>query len=545
MQRSTQRFLMILAFLPILVIAVGIVYRFGMTTFEGEPRTFYQAILFAAETITTTGYGGDHSWDHPAMVFFVITLQFFGVILVYMVVPILLIPFLEERFEARLPRQAPEADGHVVIYRYGPTVETLCQDLAEAEVPVVVLEHDEATARRLRDLKIPLVLQEFLGEGLASVRLESARALIANGSDEDNAACILVARQLGFDGEILTLVEEPYHRQPLSLAGATATFTPRHVLGAALAARASLRISPRVSGAHHLGQHLEVEEIRIEPGSSLAGSTLAESDVGAETGAIVIGLWDRGHLQPQPGAHRRLEERDILIAIGDPESLDRLGGLAGGGRLVRPDRHFVIAGHGEVGQKVALLLRDAGEEVVVVDRQVEEGVDRVGDVLDPRVLEEARVGESQGVILALDNDRATLFATVILKDLAPEVPIIARVNAAANVERIHRAGADFALSISTVSGRILAQRLLGQDAVSVDPHLKVLKVTQHRLKGRHPARAKIRERTGCSVVAIERGEQVVTSFGDGFRLKADDVLYVCGTRSTTKSFRELFGVAAS
>ena len=99
----------------------------------------------------------------------------------------------------------------------------------------------------------------------------------------------------------------------------------------------------------------------------------------------------------------------------------------------------------------------------------------MGDVLDARMLETAGAQDAQAMILALDADSATLFATVILKDLAPEVPVIARVNQAENVERIHRAGADFALSISQVSGQMLAKKLLGQEAVAVDPQLKILK----------------------------------------------------------------------
>src|SRR6185295_10131909 len=97
--------------------------------------------------------------------------------------------------------------------------------------------------------------------------------------------------------------------------------------------------------------------------------------------------------------------------------------------------------------------------VQLIDRQPGPEVDLVGDMLDARLLESAGVKQAQGVILALDTDAATLFATVILKDLAPEVPVIARVNQAENVERIHRAGADFALSISQVSGAMLAKKL--------------------------------------------------------------------------------------
>ena len=201
---------------------------------------------------------------------------------------------------------------------------------------------------------------------------------------------------------------------------------------------------------------------------------------------------------------------------------------------------FLVAGAGEVGLKVVQLLRDAGEDVRVIDRAEGEGVDVVGDVLDPGVFERAGLGEAQAVILAVDTDSATLFGTVILKDLAPEVPVIARVNSAENVERIHRAGADFSLSISQVSGQILAHRLLGEESVSVDPQLKVLKVRADGLVGRHPAELEIRTRTGCSVVAVERGEEALLEFDPGFRFADDDVVYVCGSTAATRRYLKVF-----
>jgi Trk K+ transport system NAD-binding subunit len=162
-------------------------------------------------------------------------------------------------------------------------------------------------------------------------------------------------------------------------------------------------------------------------------------------------------------------------------------------------------------------------------------------VLDARVLEGAGVRDAQAVILALDTDSSTLFATVILKDLAPDAPVIARVNQAENVERIHRAGAYFALSISQVSGQILAKKLLGEEAFLIDPELKVLKVPPDSLAGHHPAEMGIRERTGCSVVAVERGEEVLVEFGPEFRFRPDDSLYVCGSHRAVRRFTETFG----
>jgi Trk K+ transport system NAD-binding subunit len=164
----------------------------------------------------------------------------------------------------------------------------------------------------------------------------------------------------------------------------------------------------------------------------------------------------------------------------------------------------------------------------------------VGNVLDARLLEAAGVPDAQAMILALDTDSATLFATVILKDLAPGVPVIARVNEAENVERIHRAGADYALSISQVSGQMLAKKLLGQESVAVDPQLKILKIVPDGLAGRHPATLAIRERTGCSVVAVERGDDVLVEFPPAFRFKPDDAVYICGSGNAVRRFREVF-----
>jgi Trk K+ transport system NAD-binding subunit len=144
------------------------------------------------------------------------------------------------------------------------------------------------------------------------------------------------------------------------------------------------------------------------------------------------------------------------------------------------------------------------------------------------------------VILALDADSATLFATVILKDLVPDVPVIARVNRAENVERIHRAGAYFALSISQVSGQMLAKKLLGEEAFLIDPQLKVLKVSPDGFANKRPVDLDVRRRTGCSVVAVERGEQVLVELGGDFCFQPEDTLYVCGSHAAVRRFTEVF-----
>ncbi len=543
MRNPRRRLLALILSVPILVVASAWVYQAGMAMLEGQRRTFWQALEFTAETLTTTGYGADHAWNSPWMVVFIIVLQFAGVFLVFLIFPIFLIPFLEERFEARLPAAVDEElTDHLVVYGYGPAVATLIAQTETAGLTTLVVEEDEAVARRLLESGHRVVFSRLDDGALDGARLGHARALIANSSDDVNAAVILAARQSGFSGEILALVEEPLHRRPLILAGATGVFTPRHVLGAALAARASGRISPGVAGIQKIGR-LQVYQVRVQPTSVLADQTLQEAAIGARTGSVVIGQWVGGELRVAPTASTRIEPGGILVIAGTDESVARLSELCSGAVPLSRNGPFVVGGYGEVGRKVVQLLLDAGETVVVVDRKASDGVDVVGDMLDPTVVERLEADRAQALILALDTDTATLFATVIAKELAPAVPVIARVNRAENVERIHRAGADFALSISQVSGQILARRLLREEAVSVDPQLKLLRVTSERMAGHHPAELAIRERTGVSVVAVERGDDVVVELGPEFRFEPGDAVYVCGPPAGVQSFVEQFGGA--
>ncbi|MDX1630529.1 MAG: NAD-binding protein, partial [Thermoanaerobaculia bacterium] len=539
--RAQSGLLLLVLRLPVALVGLAGIYMMGMENLEGEGRSFWLALGWAGETLTTTGYGADHTWDHPLMVIFVIVVQLAGVFLVFLIFPIYLIPVLEERFEARLPRRAPkDLEEHVVVYRYGPAVESVLEQLRARKVPALVLETDEGTARSIREREISVVFQRTEEEALAEAHLDRARALVANGRDEENAAVILGARQMGFEGEIVALVEEPMHRKPLTLAGASSVFTPRHMLAAALAARASERISPRLSGIQQLGR-LEVRELRVRDTSPLAGKTLEDAAIGARTGATVIGQWVGGRLQAPPTADMRLEPRGIMVVVGSAEALEKVEDLAEGTTPLRREGPFVIAGLGEVGKKVKQLLTDVGEPVVGVDRQAFEEVDLVGDVLDAAVLERAGVRESQGVIVALDRDDLTLFTTVVAKDMAPDAPVIARVNQASNLEKIHRAGADFALSISQVSAQILSRRLLGEEALALDPLLKVQKVSPDGLVGRHPAELAIRPRTGASVVAVERGDRVTVNLDSDFRFQDDDCVFLCGSEEALRRFGEEFG----
>jgi Trk K+ transport system NAD-binding subunit len=535
--RSYRRLFTLLLFLPVLVVVLAFLYHAGMYYLEGQPRSIGESLQWAAATLTTTGYGRDATWTHPVMEIYVIFAEFAGVLLLFLVFPVFVIPFLEERFEARLPSALPDLADHVLVYRYGPAVTSLLEELDHAGVPAVIFEEDETTARRLHEHEHSVVLGSLEEDDPDLSNLVGARGLVLNGDDDDNAAMTLSARYHGFQGPIIALIDNPSRRHPLIRAGATIAFTPDHVLAAAIAARASVKISPRLSSVRQLGQHLQVAELRVHAASPLAGKTIAEVGIRAQTGATVVGLWSGGSLVRQPSISTPIAVGLILVAVGSQQSIERLGELA---TPVRREGVFVVVGYGYVGRKVAELLRAAGETVSILNPEPAEGVDFAGDVLDPGVLQEAGVAQAQAVILSLETDSATLFASAVVRNLAPEIVIIAAANRAENVSRIHRAGADFALSVGQVAGQLLAYHLLGQESVSLEAEIKLVATAPGSLAGRPLAVTWVRERTGCSIVAVERGAQVIVELGERFELEPTDVVYISGTNETIGDYFKAF-----
>ncbi|HET7712660.1 MAG TPA: NAD-binding protein, partial [Thermoanaerobaculia bacterium] len=436
----------------------------------------------------------------------------------------------------KIPRRAPDdLESHVIVYCYGSPVETLLRRLQQHGIRTLVAETDEEQARAALDRQQTVVFSRSDEDILDACRLDRARALVMNAPDEENAGAILRARQMGFRGEIYAFVSEPSHRMPMELAGATAAYTPRHIIAAALAAHASETISPRLPGFEMLGGRLQRRELRVPKGSPMVGRTLSDAGVGAASGAIVVGQWSHSKLNSRCTGEMKIAANAILELVGDEEALDKVRELIGG-RYLRPDGPFLIAGFGEVGRKVHELLSDAGEEVRVIERRSAPGVDVVGDVLDAAVLERAGLSSARAVILALDSDDSTLFATVIIRDAVADVAVIARVNHERNVDNIHRAGADFALSVADISGEMLSARLLGRSSRDREDHRRVMPVAARGWAGMPLHRIPLRD-NGCSALAIERNGVVLPVSREAV-LEPNDRLWICGTRDGVMKIAE-------
>ncbi|WP_435349469.1 potassium channel family protein [Haloarchaeobius sp. HRN-SO-5] len=538
-QRRTVSYLVILW---VVMIGYAILYDYGMLVFEGEDKTFLHSLQVVVEAFTTTGFGSDAPWETPEMNLFVILMDLTGVLLIFMALPVLVFPLMEDILSTTVPT-AVESDvsDHVVICTFTARADTLISELDAWDVDAVIVEPDRERAVDLYEDDYPVIHADPESvEGLEDAGLERASALVADVSDEVDASIVLTAREVEETVQVVSVVEDPetapYHR----LAGADEVLSPRPLLGQSLASKVTTRLTTELGDTIEIGHDFEVAELPIHRKSRLVGRTLSESGIRERAGVNVIGAWFDGEFQSPLDPDATLTSGTVLLVTGREDQLETLKNFALS-RIRQFERgQTIVVGYGQVGRTVVERLDEADVPHTVVDVQDKEGVDVVGDAIDPDTLRAAGVDDASSVVLTLPDDTTTEFTSLVVRDESPETELIARVTETESIPKLYRAGADYVLSLAVVSGRMIASTVLeGEDVLSLDHQVDVIRTMAPALVGQTLAEADVRDRTGCTVVGVERDGTVITDLGPEFRIEAGDELIVAGTDDGTNRFTEL------
>ncbi|MDS0260075.1 NAD-binding protein [Haloarcula sp. S1CR25-12] len=525
------------------ILGFAAVYDYGMSAFENDPRSFLRSLQFVVETFTTTGYGSDSPWQSAEMLVLVMVIDITGVILIFLALPVLLFPLFEEAIETNAPTTVErDLEDHVVICQFTPRGETLVTELESWDVDYIVVEPDSDRADDLYEEGYHVIHADPQSvEGLEQARLSSARALVADASDQVNTSIVLTAREVDEDVRRVSVVEEPDRAKYHDLAGADAVLSPRRLLGESLASKVTTGVSTTLGDSIEVGEDFDIAELPIHRGSGLVGTTLAESQIREQTGVNIIGAWFRGQFVSPPSPDAELDGSTVLLASGTADQLESLKSMTLSSVRGFRRGETVIVGYGEVGQTVAGHLEEAAVPYTVLDRKANDGVDVVGDATEPDDLRAADVQNARTVILALSADTDTEFATLVIRDLNPEVEVIARAEETENVTKMYRAGADYVLSLATVSGRMLASTILeNENVISMDQQVEIIRVDAGKLAGTSLGDADVRSRTGCTVVVVERNGTVLTDLGPDVRVQYGDSLVIAGTDAGVAQFQRLF-----
>jgi len=133
--------------------------------------------------------------------------------------------------------------------------------------------------------------------------------------------------------------------------------------------------------------------------------------------------------------------------------------------------HILVLGYGDLTESV---LDELGsEEFVVVtadERQATELTDRgvqvlTADPTDEESLERANIREARAALVATNDDAQDALVVLTVRDLNPDLPIIAAATDRENVTKLRNAGADTVISPAAIGGRLLAQSVLGEEGM--------------------------------------------------------------------------------
>ena len=224
--------------------------------------------------------------------------------------------------------------GHYIVCGAGRVGRSVVLELLRGGARVVLIDNDTKRVKWGEALGIiTLTADASKDETLRQARIDTAAGLVsAISSDAENVYVTLSAKVLNPSLQIAVRASDDQASEKLERAGATTVLTPYTYIGHRLA-QSLLR--PHVANfldvASAFGKtdlDLEIEQLPIAPGSTLSSKTLEQAQLGRNYGVIVLAVRRKdGAMQFNPQADVRLEDGDVLIAMGERQKLKQLENL--------------------------------------------------------------------------------------------------------------------------------------------------------------------------------------------------------------------------
>lgn len=548
-RRNLAGLLKYCGFVAVVIVSFALIFHVLMLQ-EGREYSWITGLYWTLTVMSTLGFG-DITFEGDVGRAFSILVLLTGIFLLLIVLPFAFIrffyaPWLEAQIRARAPRQVPEGvTGHVILCQADPVSLGVGKRLRVLDVPFFVLEADPTQASALHGEGIPIVTGDIDSVATyAALQAERARLVFANFDDATNTNIILTVRERSRDVMIVATAEHTESIDLLELAGATHVLPLKQRLGEQLAAR----VNAGHCEAHVLGhfRDLSIAEFPVSR-TPLSGSALRDTQLRQITGVNVVGIWERGRLVAvQPDTV--LSDSSVPVVVGTDEQIAELNRLVE--RFDINTSPVLVVGGGKVGQAAAQSLKRRGVPVHLVEHdaavaaQCKDVADQVflGEAADRDVLARAGIERAPSVILTTNDDAMNIYLCIYCRRLNPQLRIVSRVTHDRNVEAIHRAGADFALSYASLGVESVLALLRNRELIFVAEGVRFFSVTTPRsLDHTRLMDSGIGARTGLNVIAVQSGDRTLTNPPPDTMLTAGSELLAIGTDEQRRAFHERYG----
>ena len=550
-QRNLSILIRYAVFVTVLILVYSVLFHMLMER-EQQQHSWLTGIYWTLTVMSTLGFG-DITFQSDAGRFFSVVVLISGVMFLLVVLPFTFIeffyaPWLEQQRNRRAPRELPAATRqHVLITHPDPVARGLIERLRSHGWPYYVIEPDLARALELDDQGINVIVGERDDQDTyRRARADTAAMVVATGDDFMNTNVAFTVRELDETVPIVAFARADEAVDVLELAGASHVLQLTEMLGRSLARR-SVAGDIRANVLGRFGD-LVIAESPIS-GTPMVGKTLGDGWLRTATGLTVVGLWGRGHLEvPRPDAV--LDSSTVLVLAGTDEQLSRFAELTAIYNL--PDAPVLILGGGRVGRSAARSLASRSIDY----RIIEQNPDRVkipektiiGSADDLECMRTAGIDQAPTAIVTTADDATNIYLTIYCRKLRPNMQIISRSTLERNVSTLHRAGADFVMSYASMGANAIYNLIERDDLVMVAEGLDVFRRPVPRdLVGQPIRDCAIRERTTCSIVAIEADGETIVNPPPDMPLPADPnaELIMIGSTEGERTFLRAYGKAGS
>lgn len=431
----------------------------------------------------------------------------------------------------------------MIITEYDPVAAGLVERLNDADIPYFIVEPDAEKAARFVSDDLSVVTGENDSRDTYERLLTSdALLVVANCEDTANTNITLTVREVAPQVHIAAIVEEDDSVDILGLSGATTVLPLKRQLGESLANRVDTgRLEAHVIGSF---RGVQVAELPVRD-TVLSGALVRDTRLRELTGVSVVGLWQRGRLQPA-FPHTELRADAVVVVAGSAGQIGALNTLIARAGTTAP---VLVIGAGKVGQAAARALKQKALVVYALDHDEKSlatltpFVDAVyaGDAADRETIQRAGIGRAASVLLTTNDDAMNIYLAVYCRKLNPGVRIVSRITHQRNLEAIHRAGADFVLSYSSLGIDSIMSLITGDAPVILGEGVRLFEVrVPPSLSGKPLAQTGIGSETGLSVVAMEKQGSLTTQLTGETVLAKGGTLLMLGNLEQRQKFTDAF-----
>ncbi len=532
-----------------LIIAYSVVFHYLMAL-EGQEHSWITGLYWTMVVMSTLGFGDITFTSDIGRIFSIIVLLS-GVILLLILLPFIFIkfffaPWMELQSKSRAPRELPfDTRNHVIITNYDPVTEALIEKLESYKIYYVVIVSELQKALELYDKNIRVAVGNIDDPATyGRMRVQNAALVVANDSDQMNTNIVLTIREDYEHIPIIATVEAPHSLDILQLAGSSRVLQLYDLLGNSLA-------NWTIAGdcrSKVIGRYQELVIAQAPAiGTPLVGLTLAESKIRETFGLTVVGIWERGKFVI-PRSQTLIERSSVLVLAGSETSLNGFDDVYSFYHICKvAGDPVIIVGGGRVGRAVAARFQEMEVPYLIIEksrRYKEKDSHYVfGDAADIHTLEKAWFEKAPAALITSHDDATNIYLTKYLRSLRPDMQILSRASEERNVSTLHRAGADFVMSYASLGANAIFNFLRNEETLLLFEGLNFFHLqAPDNLIGKTIAESGIRERTGCTVVAVHNNNATTINPEPSRQIGKYDELVLIGTYDAETSFlREFIG----